>query len=207
MVGVLQVLTAAVRHAVPIGGIFGGDWHPATAVAVYWVESVLLALATAWLCVLMQRRVPPPEVRSAGIVPGDVLLFQLGSFSVFGAFLGGVLLIMVHNGHIPPLRWGEIRQGVQAMVAVVGFAFLLDLWRSSRLTVQDVAGRVNEGLARWFLFWVLGFFGTWAMMASGRPEWFFGLFAGLKVTFETWGRLARMLGWRSLKDRERDATT
>jgi hypothetical protein len=68
-----------------------------------------------------------------------------------------------------------------------------------------VQSRVDACLVRWGLLWMLGFFGTAIMVFSGRPTFFFGFFAGLKVLFETWGRLARMFGWRSLKDREADA--
>ena len=42
-----QTLTTFLRHLVPIGGIFGRSWHPVTALVVYWLESVLLVLATA----------------------------------------------------------------------------------------------------------------------------------------------------------------
>ena len=40
------------------------------------------------------------------------------------------------------------------------------------------------------------------MLYTGRASFFLGLFAGLKLTWEVWGTLARMFGWRSLKDRE-----
>ncbi len=67
-----QFVTTVARHAVPIGGVFGRDWHPASAIAVYWVESVLLVLATAALCALFVRRTPPSDVERAGIDPGSV---------------------------------------------------------------------------------------------------------------------------------------
>ena len=51
------------------------------------------------------------------------------------------------------------------------------------------------------LFWMLGFFGTILTAVMGRPLICLGFFGVLKVTFESWARISRVLGWRSLKDR------
>ena len=220
-----RFVSTVARHAVPVGGVFGRDWHPATAIGIYWLESVLLALTAAGLCALMQRRTSRgaiddarlsrdgadvrsvlaerAELQAAGIRPQDVLVFHLGSLFIFGGFFAGVMVILIGNGRIEqPFRWDEFREGAEAMFLVVAAGFLFDLWGFHRMTVATVRARVDACLVRWALFWLLGFFGTWLMMLTGRPAIFFGLFAGLKVTFETWGTLARRLGWRSLKDRE-----
>jgi hypothetical protein len=197
-----RFVTTSLRHAVPLGGVFGRDWHAATAIGVYWLESVLLVLATAFLCALMRRRAPPAEISAAGIEPRDVLIFHLGSLLVFGGFLGGVLLILIGNGRIAePLQWDELRTGAEAMLVVVGLGFLFDLWRFDAFTVAAVRARVDACLTRWALFWLLGFFGTWFMVVTGRAAIFFGFFGALKITFESWASLARWFGWRSLKDR------
>jgi hypothetical protein len=197
-----RFLTTVVRHAVPINGVFASDWHPATAITVYWVESVLLALATAGLCALFARRTPAVEIRNAGIEPGSVLAFHVGSLMVFGAFLGGILLIMIGNGHFDePMRWPEIRSGVELMLVVVGVGLVIDLWGFDRFTVASMRSRVDACTVRWALFWLLGFFGTFIIGITGQAVLFFGFFAALKVTFESWATLARVFGWRSLQDR------
>jgi hypothetical protein len=234
MVGVLiarvgRFVTTVGRHAVPIGGVFGRDWHPATAIGVYWLESMLLALTAVGLCALMQRRVSRAaiadarrahdraglraleaqraEVGAAGIRPQDVAVFHVGGLFIFGGFFTGVLVILIGNGHIKePFRWDEFREGAEAMFVVVAAGFLFDLWGFPRMTVATVRGRVDACLVRWGLFWLVGFFGTGLMMLTGRPAIFFGLFAGLKVIFELWASMARLFGWRSLKDRAADAT-
>jgi hypothetical protein len=224
-----QFLTAVARHAVPLGGLLGRGWHPVTALAVYWLESVLLVLVAAGLCVLIQRRISAdaasalaqeggdgPQTRAVGgeraalvaahIAPKTVLLFHLGSLGIFGAFLAGIVFIMIGNGYIDePVRWRELGDGAEAILVVVAIGLTLDLWGFRRWTVADVQSRVDACMVRWALLWMLGFFGTALMIFSGRPALFFGFFGGLKVLFETWGRLARMFGWRSLKDREADA--
>jgi hypothetical protein len=58
---------------------------------------------------------------------------------------------------------------------------------------------------RWGLFWLLGFFGTLLMMITGKAAIFIGMFAALKLTFESWSTVARLLGWRSLRERAADA--
>jgi hypothetical protein len=219
-----QSFSTTVRHILPVGGVFAGDWHPATAMAVYWVESVLLALAVSVLCAIMDRRTSPAAIaraRTAGdrdeeqaltaerisfnqarIKPGDVFGFHVGSLFAFALFLGGVLLILVMNGHIEPLRWSELRDGAAAMAIIVAVGFLFDLWRFDSYSAADLRRRVDACLSRWVLFWMLGFFGTIIMAVSGRPLWFLGFFAVLKVTYESWSRLAQLFGWRSLKDRQ-----
>ncbi len=91
------------------------------------------------------------------------------------------------------------------MLIVVAIGLTMDLWGFTRWTVADVRARVDACMVRWALLWMLGFFGTALMVFTGRPTFFFGFFAGLKVLFESWARLARMFRWRSLKDREADA--
>jgi hypothetical protein len=176
-------IATAARHAVPIGGVFGERWHPVTALGVYWLESVLLVLATATLCALIRRK----GVKATGLDPKDVLGFHLGSMCAFGIFLAGIITIMIGNGYIEPMRWGELRSGAQVMALVVAVGFVLDLWRFDRFTAADVTARVDACMVRWVLLWMLGFF---------------GFFAGLKFLFESWARLARLFGWESLKDRQ-----
>jgi hypothetical protein len=198
-----RFFTSVARHAVPLGGIFGRDWHPVTAVAVYWLESVLLVLATVTLCALIQRRSSEAAVATAGVHARDVLLFHGGSQLIFGGFFGGILIILVGNGYLPePFRWSELLQAAEAMLIIVAIGLTIDLWTFNRFTITTVQSRVDACTTRWALFWLLGFFGTMMMMFSGRAMVFFGFFAVLKTVFESWGAVARLFGWKSLKQRE-----
>ena len=135
-----------------------------------------------------------------------MLIFHLGSLFVFGGFFSGVLLILVGNGRIEPMRWGELRQGAELMLLVVAVAFVFDLWNFDRFSVASAQERVDACLGRWGLFWLVGFAGTGMMMYPGRPEIFFGFFAALKITTEMWRRVARTFGWGALKDRGAETT-
>jgi hypothetical protein len=145
-----EFLSMLGRQAVPIGGLFGRDWQPVTALVIYWLESVLLALVVLALCVLVKRRSSPAaavearragdmeaahaidaqwqQVRKAGIDPKDFAVVYLGSLAIFGGFFAGILFIMVANRHIEQgFVWTEVRDGAVAMLSVVAFGFLIDL--------------------------------------------------------------------------------
>ncbi len=217
----LSFLTTLTRQAVPLGGIFGRDWQPVTAIAVYWLESLLLALVAVALCALAKRRTSPAVVeqlraagdldgvraleaereaaRAAGIEPRDVFAFHVGSMVLFGIFVAMVLAIIIGKGDLQQVfEWHEVRDGALAMIVVVAVGFAIDLWRFPAMPVAAVQARVTACFARWGLFWLLGFFGVGLMLLTGRAGIFIGLFAGLKVTWEVWASLARTFGWRSL---------
>lgn len=218
-----RFLATCARHAVPLGGILAQEWHPVTALAVYWVESVLLVIGAALLSRRMfqhtsgqaiadaRREGDEAEARrlettrrdleKAHIEPDGVLVFYLGSLGVFAGFLAGVIVILVGNGHIPPPRWAELSDAAQVIAIIVAIDVAIDLFRFDTLTVAALRQRVDACLTRWSLFWLVGFVGTILMAITGRPTIIFGFFAVLKVIFESWGRLARTFGWRSLDER------
>jgi hypothetical protein len=213
-----QSLSTFARHIFPVAGIFTENWHPATAMGVYWVESILLGLAASILCAIMIRRTSPTAIeraRSAGdheeaaalrserialnqarINAGDVFGFHVIGMLGFGFAIGGVTLMLVKNGHVEPIRWVELRDGAMVMMLIVSIGFLFDLWRFDRYGAADLKQRVDACLARWKLFWVLGFFGALIIWISGRPVWFLGFFSVLKVTYESWTRLTQLFAKR-----------
>jgi hypothetical protein len=221
---VLDLIPTAVRQIVPLNGIFGSDWRPASAIAVYWFESVLLAAVTVVLCVILERRTSDRAIadaraagdaegaraiqaeqaaaRKAGVKPHDVLLFHGASLAIFGVFLGAILFVMTANGHVvDPFDWDEFREGATAMALVIGIGFAIELVVLRPVSVAAVQSRLDACTGRWALLWLLGFVGTSLMVFTGRPGMFIGLFAVLKVTWEVWGALARLFGWKSLRER------
>ncbi len=220
---VIDLVLRVARQAVPVGGIFALGWPPAVAVAVYWLESVVLVAIAVESCVHLRDRTSAAAIAeartagdgafadalqaeartlaTAGVNPRDVLLFHLGSMAMFGAFFAGILFILTMNGRIEPVDWAELRYAAGAMAIVLGVGFAFD-----RLTMPDppvavVQARVNACNGRWALMWLLGFGGTAAMVFTGRPQIFFQLFAVLKMTWEIWSLLTRKFGWKSLHDR------
>jgi hypothetical protein len=201
-----DLLTTLGRQAVPLDGIFSRDWQPVTALAIYWFESLLLALIAVALCALIERRTPPAEMKQAGLMPQDVAVFHIGSLLVFGGFFSGLMFILIGNHHIEQrFIWSEVRDGALAMMAEAGIGFLIDLWRVPSMPLAAVQSRVDACTGRWALFWLVGFFGVGMMVFTGNAGIVLGLFGVLKLIWEVWGSLARIFGWRSLKDREAEA--
>ncbi len=220
---VIDLALSVARQAVPVGGIFALGWQPAVAVAVYWLESVLLVGIAVDLCVRRRDRTSPVAIAearaagdgayadalqaearmlpSAGVNPRDVLLFHWGSMAVFGAFFAGIMLILTLNGRIEPVNWMELPHAAGAMAIVLGIGFAFDRWMMPDPPVAVVQARVDACNSRWALMWLLGFGGTVAIVFTGRPQTFFQVFAVLKVTWEAWGVLTRTFGWKAVQDR------
>lgn len=200
----VDLAITAARQAVPVGGIFALGWQPQVAVAVYWIESVLLAAIAALLCVRLRDSTsgpPPAGSLTSGLNPRDVLGFHWGSLTIFGLFFAAILFILTMNGRIAPMNWIELRGAATGIAVVLAAGFALDSLLLPDPTVAAVQARVDACLARWALMWLLGFGGTIAMAFTGRPEIFFQWFAVLKLTWEGWGLMARTFGWKSLKER------
>jgi hypothetical protein len=220
---ILGLIPTTVRQWIPLNGIFVDNWQASTAIALYWFESVLLVVIAVVLCWRVRRRTSNAaiaaaradgdqdgaealaaeqlEARKAGLDPGGVLAFHGGSLFAFGGFLGGVLLILHGNGHLPPFNRAEFRDGADAMMLVIAVGFALEMLSFRAMGVAAVQSRVNACLGRWALLWLLGFVGTIVMMATGRATAFIGFFAILKAVWEGWGMLARLFGWTSLQER------
>lgn len=220
---IIELVLTATRQAVPVGGIFALGWQPAVAVAVYWLESLLLVAIAVALCFRVRARTSVAAIAkaralgdgasadalqtearmlaAAGVNPRDVLLFHGGSMALFGVFFTGVLLILTMNGRVEPVDWAELRHAAGVMAVVLGVAFVIDRLMMPDPPVAVVQARVNALNGRWALMWLLGFGGTAAMVLTGRPQTFFQVFALLKMTWEIWGLLARRFGWTSLQDR------
>ena len=167
-----ELLSTVGLQAVPLDGLFDKDWQAVTAIAIYWFESVLLALVAVALCALLKRRTSElaahqarragaddaarridaerEAARKAAIDPKEVAHFHLGSLMVFGVFFTMVLTVMIGN-HLIEQRfiWSEFRDGAVGMLAAVGLGFAIDLWRFPSMSVAAVEARVNACFARW----------------------------------------------------------
>lgn len=224
---ILDLIPTTVRQIIPLNGIFAEHWQPQTAIALYWVESVLLAVIAAVLCWRIKRRTSDEAIasaeasgdsdlaaalaaeglraRKAGLDPGGVFAFHVGSLFAFGGFLGGVLFILTANKHLPAFDWQEFRDAADAMMLVLAVGFALEMLSFRALDVAAVQSRVSACLGRWALLWLLGFVGTIMLGVTGQATVFIGWFAILKATWEGWGMLARLFGWTSLQTREQQS--
>jgi hypothetical protein len=224
---ILDLIPTSARQIIPLNGIFGEGWQASTAIALYWFESLLLMLVAAALCWRLRRRTSDDAIaavqasgdddgaaallaeqqaaKRGGVNPTDVLVFYGGSLGVFGGFLGGVLLILTANGHLPPFDWLALRDGAKWMTLAVAGGFGVEMLMFPAMSVAAVKSRVDACMGRWALLWLLGFVGTILLGATGRASAFLGWFAILKAVWEGWGMLARLFGWKSADERAEQA--
>lgn len=203
------------RQAIPLGGVLELGWHPITALAIYWLEALALALVAAASCWMVERRTRRAFVRHArrsgsaalarrlvaersaltqrALRSNHILSFQGGSLLVFGAFFAAVSGILVANGDVSaPDPW-EMASGALALAFVVAVGALLDLLVFD-VPVTAVDARVSDSLSRWGLFWVLGLVGLFVSVVSNQPARFIVFFAVLKALWEVlalWQRFGR----------------
>jgi len=215
---VTRIAAVAGAQSVPLGGVLGADWTATTGLALYWIESLALALVAsllAWLVTRDARRgfadtrggeAPGStdqarrhrEVAHAKIAPGDVFGFHVVSLFVFGLFLSGVLFIFSQKTDGISVDAEALLWGGMAMVGFVAIGAARDVATYRRLPAAEVAARVDACSARWALFWTLGFFGPILVYFFGRPEVFLLFFGGLKALWE----VGRLIGRRSPPVRE-----
>ncbi len=170
-------------QAIPAGGVYLASWATGSALALYWVESVLLLLATL---VLVARS---PKAPSSGEIPKwrEVAIVHGGAYSVFGLFLAGFMLVASENHGISFVA-PDFQAGLPLMALCVAVGLAVDLADLKHRGQGLVSARVEDGNGRFAVFWLVGFFGTLAAVISGRGGALFAVFAGAKTLFEV-GRL------------------
>lgn len=197
-------------QSVPLGGVLGADWTPTTGLALFWIESLALALVAVALALLVrwdERRrtlrgrrsaagaepgtaARRREIAAANIDPGAIFGFHVGSLVAFGVFLGGLLFMLSHRTEGIYVDREALAWGSAAIVGFVVIGAAGELRGFRRLPAADVAARVDACTSRWAMFWMLGFFGPLLVSIFGRPALFFVLFGSLKALWE----VGRFLG-------------
>lgn len=187
-----QVILRGGAQGVPVAGIVAAGWSPAGGLILYWVESVLILLATAILLELWARRgASPKEIERAGIRTRDVLTVHGGAFGIFGLFLAAILFIFTNKGYLTVEGILAASAGLPWIAAIVGVEFAIDLARLRGASAADLARRVDAGTRRFLLFWLTGFVGGWVMVFSGRPLLLFSIFAAFKIVVEAGALFSR----------------
>ncbi len=196
-------------QSVPIGGVLAADWTPATGLALFWFETLLLALVAVGLAALVHRdarrqaargHADPDrarataarleEVRAAHIVPRDVFAFHVGSLLVFALFFSGVVFMLSQKpgGERISIDLDALQLGAAAVFGFVALGAASDILGFRRLPAGEVGARVDACTGRWAMFWLLGFAGPILVAVFGKPMAFFAFFGLLKA----WWEIARV---------------
>lgn len=137
----LHVAQLAGLNAVPVAGVLAGGWSSATALVLYWCETLLLlaliAVRIEWHRLATHKRGHYVAMQVTTVTRGvKSTRTQAILYSVVFAFAGvialvaqGVFLFFVLNkgGLLPAVDRADLVAGLRATAALVALGFLIDL--------------------------------------------------------------------------------
>lgn len=205
---ILQVLGL---NGVPVAGFLGEGWSSGTALALYWLEGVLVILFLSLRIVLHRRwtkkaghwrspsftrassepgRSVPSEPRRGG---GSLLAGYLGVAVPFtlvhGLFLGLLLLLFLPRefGASAGVSFVDLRMGLAGVFAFLLLGFAIDLVSLRRKPFRWLELMTHRALGRIFVVHLTILGGVFAMMYWHAPAGLFLVFAGLKTLIDFGG--------------------
>ena len=185
-------------NSVPVAGLFAEGWSSGTALAVYWIESVLVIGFVAARIALHRRRTRKsghwraPQFTTAGrfggagSLLGSYVRFALPFTVLHGAFLGTMLaLVTVNRPELDlGIRAGDLASGAAAVAALLLAGFLLDLVGLGERPFRWVERVAERALGRVFVVHATIVFGLLATAWTDGPAGLFAVFAGLKTAVD-----------------------
>ena len=171
-------------NSIPIVGVLAGQWSPATALCVYWVENLLASIFTAARLFLYARWSDPAthpvaaeESSFALRRPGPFLAMTIPFTLAHAVMLAGVFAAVLHMQ--PDLD--DLRRATFALLVVQGLAFGVDLWTLAAWPVARLNDRADYLHGRVMLVHLSILIGMFLVAWFGRPGAFFGFFVGAKA--------------------------
>jgi hypothetical protein len=188
-----RLAQVCVVNAVPLGGIFLGGWSTATALVVYWFETLLATVFTAVRIAIHRKRTRkkghyfgaspvqrPQGTRGRQTGPSFLSQFLVGSL-LLTVLLGLFLAVLLGTALRGSADLDAIRSGFlwMAMAQLVGF--MGDFGRIAQQPFAWVRSIATDVMGRIMLIH-LGMLGGMFMMGwLGTPPAFFGTFALVKL--------------------------
>lgn len=199
--GVGRVAQALGVNSVPALGIFGGGWSAGTALALYWLESVLVIVVVAARVVLhrrwtrkaghwsgrltIQRQGRPAETRTTTLLQsylGVAIPFTLAH----GLFLSALLFLFFRDRPEGDFRVSmpDLRAGLLGVSVLLAVGFLLDLVGLRDRPFRWIERGTERALGRVFVVHLTIVLGMFATVWTGGPAGLFMVFVGLKTLFD-----------------------
>lgn len=169
---------AAAQNGVPLGGWFLGGWSPATALAVYWIENVVLGLAVA-VRIRAHQLATHTRGHERGFLSG-FLVATLAFTAVHGIFLAALLVLL----HLGPVDWTEVRDGARWVVASHLASLVLDSFTLRHWPFAELRRRTEWTLGRVGLVHFSLLVGMFLAATRDRPDTIFSVFVVLKAVSE-----------------------
>ena len=171
-------------NSIPIVGVLAGQWSPATALSVYWIENLLASIFTAARLYFYARWTDPathPVVAEGSSFalrrPGPFLAMTIPFTLAHAVMLAGVFAVVLH---MQP-DFGDLQSAAFALLVVQGLAFGFDLWTLADWPVARVNDRADYLQGRVMLVHLSIFVGMFLVAWFDRPGAFFAFFVGAKA--------------------------
>jgi hypothetical protein len=183
-------------NSVPVAGVFWAEWAAATALALYWCESVMV-IGLVGTRIWLHRRATNKRGHLDGSAlgaegkstrPGSTFLreFLTAALVFTGAhavFLAAILFLMLPTNfpEVGGVDFEALRQGVSIVAVILGVGFVIDVVRirdRSFWWLRQMAGRV---MGRVILVHMTIIFGMMATAWFDGPRGIFIVFAAFKL--------------------------
>jgi hypothetical protein len=187
-------------NSIPVAGMFGEGWSQGTALAVYWIEGLLVILFVALRVVLHRRwtrkaghmqqvKVTTTSGRRSETkyVPGSLLSGYLGTAIPFtlvhGLFLSLLLFLFLPREFGPDagVSLPDLELGMIGVLVFLVLGFVIDLVQLRSRSFRWIELVTQRALGRIFVVHLTIIFGMFAAMYFHAPAGLFLVFAALKT--------------------------
>lgn len=197
-------------NAVPVAGFFGQGWSPGTALAIYWVEGLLviffvsarIALHRRWTRKVGHYRAPsftrtsrsqsggePVTAIGSGSLLGSYLAAAIPFTLAHGFFLGMMLFLFLPQafGASAGVALADLGKGAVGVLAFLALGLGIDLVHLRERSYRSIEVATERAMGRIFVVHMTIIFGVGASMFIHAPTALFGVFAGFKTLFDLGG--------------------
>jgi hypothetical protein len=197
-----RLLQALGINAVPIVGFFGQGWSPGTALAIYWVESVLVIVFMSvriglhrratqktghYRGLAMSRSTTPgkgaPKPRRGTTLGSGYRSVAIPFTAVHGLFLGLLLFLFLPREFGPEagVSLPDLARGAAGVTLFLAIGLVTDLFGLRDRSFLWMEQNVSRALGRIFVTHLTIIFGMFGAMFLNAPAALFGVFAALKT--------------------------
>jgi len=188
-------------NSVPVAGMFGEGWSQGTALAIYWIEGLLVIGFIAVRVILHRRwtkkaghvsgRVVTTTRRngktatrtSSGTLLGGYLVTAIPFTLAHGLFLGIILFLFLPKEFGPQagVSLADLKLGLLGVLFFLILGLVIDLISLKDKSFRWIELLTQRALGRIFVVHLTIIFGMGALAFFHAPAAFFLVFAGLKL--------------------------
>jgi len=196
----LKLLLVLALNAIPFYGALRLGWSVSTILALYWVENVMVIVATSARIVLHRRLTRKcghwggvqPQVEDGVIwIPpnGNAFLREYLGLSVLFTLAHAIFVVAIvfgmHQKHPDQSQWQfsleQFRNGAAAMAAVLAADLIADAGTLGRRSFAWLKVHVDRRSARVLILHIALIFGMFAIVTTDSPLALLGVLIGLKT--------------------------